>query len=355
MLNVTIDGRAISVREGTTILGAARQAGVSIPTLCYLKHVSNIGSCRVCAIEVEGRSELVTACNTPVAEGMVVTTDSERVRSSRKTALELILARHGLDSTNYCFSCVKNGACELQTVCREQGVVESPYYVAQPRKAVLDSNPFLRFDPNLCIACQRCVGACNRAARNHTLHTSKRGVRTAIEAPFGENWRATDCENCGNCAQACPTGAITEKRRASYREWETRKVQTTCPHCAVGCQLNLVVKDNRIVDTEGVAGPSNHSMLCVKGRSASFDFVHSPERLRTPLIKNKQTGEFEEASWDEALHYVASNFTRIKQQVGPDALAAFACSRSTNEDVYMLQKMARCAFGTNNVDNCARV
>ena len=145
------------------------------------------------------------------------------------------------------------------------------------------------------------------------------------------------------------------KRRKLYREWEVSKTRTTCPHCAVGCQIDLVVKDDRIVDAQAAPGPSNRGMLCVKGRSGSFDFVHAPDRITTPLVKNRETGEFEPASWDEALDLVADTFKQIRDENGGDALAAFACSRSTNEDVYLLQKMARTVFKTNNVDNCARV
>lgn len=355
MCNLTIDGQTVTVPEGTTILEAARQVGIHIPTLCYLKEISNIASCRVCVVEVEGSDYPVPACSTPVAEGMVVATNTEKVQAYRHVALELVIANHGLNSTNFCFSCNKNGACELQNVCRELGVAESQFEAVQKNAPVFDSNPFLTFDPKLCIQCQRCVGACNNAAGNHTLRTAKRGVRTAIMAPFGPDWKTTACESCGNCAQACPTGALTVKRRKEYREWETRTVRTTCPHCAVGCQYDLVVKNNKVVDVYAANGPSNKSLLCVKGRSASFDFVSSPDRITTPLVKNHETGEFESVSWDEALDLVASRFSEIRDEFGGEALAAFACSRSTNEDVYMFQKMARTAFRTNNVDNCARV
>ena len=355
MPSITIDGIALDVAEGSTILDAARVAGIRIPTLCFLKERSAIASCRVCVVDVEGFDQPVPSCATSVQDGMKVTTSSPRVEAYRRIALELIIADHGLDSTNYCFSCDKNGACELQAVCREYGVLESPYEVAQKREPVRDENPFLSYDPNLCIRCQRCVGACNDAARNHSLHAAKRGVRTLIEAPFGASWRATDCESCGTCAQACPTGALTEKRRAAYRSWETGRVRTTCPHCGVGCQLDLVVKDGRIVDAEGAPGPSNKGLLCVKGRSGSFDFVDAPDRLTTPLVRNAATGELEPASWDDALDLVARRFAELRDEHGGEALAAFACSRSTNEDIYLFQKMARISLHTNNVDCCARV
>ena len=181
-----------------TIADIAREAGIHIPTLCYLAERSAIGSCRVCVVDVEGQDAPVPACTTRVVDGMQVQTATERVLKYRRMAVDLLISNHGLDSTDYCFSCVKNGACELQAVAREVGVSHPTFPVAQTRKPVLDSNPFLRFDPNLCIACQRCVGACNNAAGNHVLQTGKRGVRATIRAPFGPNWDATICESCGN-------------------------------------------------------------------------------------------------------------------------------------------------------------
>lgn len=351
MVNITIDGSEISVDENLTILEAAKSAEVKIPTLCYLKDVNEIGACKMCVVEVEGMDKLVTSCNTKVKDGMVINTKSDRVINSRKQVLNMLLANHDVR----CFSCGKSGDCRLQDLSNEYGIEKSCYEGSAAKFEAKKENPFLTYYPELCINCQRCVSTCNKVACNGTLHNEKIGTRTLIDAPFGPDWKATDCESCGNCAAACPTGALVAKNRKKYQVGKVKKVLTTCPHCATGCQYYLVVKDNEIVDVEPANGPSNKNLLCVKGRFGSFNFVHSPERLKYPLIKNKETGEFERATWDEALDLIASRFTEIKKQYGSDSLAGFACSRSPNEDCYMLQKMVRCAFGTNNVDNCARV
>ena len=344
----------MEVEKGTTILQAAEAAGITIPTLCYIKGLMPDGSCRMCMVEIENRgwSKLDTACSAHVSEGDVIQTKSEKVIASRRGVLDLLLSNHKTD----CFSCPSNGACKLQDYCYEYGVEKTSYEGEMTDFPIDDSNPFFTYNPNLCILCHRCVNTCNKIVGRGAIDTAERGFNSVISTPFGVDLRDSTCESCGNCVAACPTGALTMKRRKEYRPWQVeRKVLTTCPHCATGCQYYLVVKDGKVVDTEAANGPSNRGLLCVKGRSGSFDFVHSPERLKYPLIKNKETGEFERASWDEALDLVASKFMEIKKKYGPDALAGFACSRSPNEDIYMMQKLVRCAFGTNNVDNCARV
>ncbi len=355
MVNITVNGKALSVKENSTILEACFANKIRIPTLCYLKQINEIGSCRICMVEIEGYKNLFAACRTKVQEDMVITTESEKLTSYRKHMLELILSNHKVD----CLNCARNGNCQLQELCNEYDIKDTE--IKGSRRHIedklprLDSNPYLSYDPSKCIHCMRCISMCNRAAVNGTLQTGRSGLFKTIEAPFGEDWKSTNCESCGNCATACPTGALTVKRKRKYRSWETKKVLTTCPHCATGCQFYLVVRDNKIVDVEAADGPSNHGLLCVKGRNGSFDFVHSPDRITTPLIKNKETGKFEPATWEEAISYTAKRLMEVKEKYGNESLAGFACSRSANEDIYMVQKMVRTCFGNNNTDNCARV
>lgn len=355
MITLTINGKKYEAREGSTILDVAKANGIDIPTLCYMKGVSDIGMCRLCVVEAEGYDRMLAACRTKVKDGMVLTTESEILDKHRKETLELVLSNHHQD----CMSCAANGYCELQSLCNRYGVEHASHSGSrvkiEQKLPLLDANPYIAYDPSKCIHCQRCVNVCNQIACNGTLSNGRSGTYHIVEAPFGEDYKKTGCESCGNCASVCPTGALTLKREHAYREWEVKKVLTTCPHCATGCQFYLCVKDNKIVNVEPAPGPSNNNRLCVKGRSGSFDFIHSKDRLTKPLIKDRSTGEFKEATWEEAISYTAERFMELKEKYSSGSLAGFACSRSANEDVYMVQKMVRTCFGTNNTDNCARV
>lgn len=354
MIHLKINGIPVEVEKGTTVLAAAKKIGVKIPTLCYLENVLPDGSCRICVVEItaNGRTWVDTACTAQCGEGWEVDTMSAKVIDSRRKTLDLLLSEHLVN----CFSCEANGDCKLQDLCVEYGLEKTSYSAPRKLKPIDDSNKFFTYDPNKCILCHRCVNTCNEIVGRGAIDTMNRGFTSVIGAPFDDNWLTSTCESCGNCVQACPTGALSMKRRKKYRSFQVeKKVLTTCPHCATGCQYYVLVKDGKVVDTEAANGPSNKGLLCVKGRSGSFDFAQSSDRLKYPLIKNKETGEFERATWDEALDLVASKFMELKKKYGPDALAGFACSRSPNEDVYMVQKMVRTCFGTNNTDNCARV
>ena len=355
MISISINGVEIQTEEGKTILDIARENGIYIPTLCYMEGVSDIGSCRLCAVECSGFRNMLPACRTKARHGMEIVTESERLTEYRQEMLKLLLSNHNLD----CMSCAANACCELQNMCNRYGVEHAEHEGTRKRieKKIpkLDDNPYISYDSSKCIHCQRCINVCHNIACNGAMNNGRSGTYHIVDAPFGKDFKETGCESCGNCASVCPTGALTLKREKGYWDWEVKKILTTCPHCATGCQFYLIVRDNTILNVEPANGPSNHHRLCVKGRSGSFDFIHSEDRITTPLIKNRETGEFEKATWEEAIAYTAKRFMEIKEKYGSESLAGFACSRSANEDIYMVQKMVRTCFGTNNTDNCARV
>ncbi|HAZ6581935.1 TPA: formate dehydrogenase subunit alpha [Enterococcus faecalis] len=352
-VTLSIDNQEVTVPKGTTILEAAKGLGVEIPTLCHLKELAPDGSCRMCVVEVEGgrRGGLTTACTAHCQEDMVVSTHSEKVADSRRFILDLLLSNHKLE----CFSCGKNGDCQLQQYALDYGIDATSFTEGKrmPCHQEDTSNPFFSYDPEKCIMCRRCVRVCQLRQGRDVLSIANRGFETKMMPSYGQPFDQSICESCGNCVSSCPTGALTAKDTKEYRKWETQKIPTTCPHCGTGCQMNLLVKNNRLVGVEPLDGPANKNLLCVKGKFASYKFVGSGDRLTEPLIK--RNGIFEPASWEEALTLVSSKFNEIKAENGPDALAGFSCSRATNEDNYVFQKMVRAAFGTNNVDNCDRV
>ena len=352
-VTLSIDNQEVTVPKGTTILEAAKALGVEIPTLCHLKELAPDGSCRMCVVEVEGgrRGGLTTACTAHCQEDMVVSTHSEKVADSRRFILDLLLSNHKLE----CFSCGKNGDCQLQQYALDYGIDATSFTEGKrmPCHQEDTSNPFFSYDPEKCIMCRRCARVCQLRQGRDVLSIANRGFETKMMPSYGQAFDQSICESCGNCVSSCPTGALTAKDMKEYRKWETQKIPTTCPHCGTGCQMNLLVKNNRLVGVEPLDGPANKNLLCVKGKFASYKFVGSGDRLTEPLIK--RNGIFEPASWEEALTLVSSKFNEIKAENGADALAGFSCSRATNEDNYVFQKMVRAAFGTNNVDNCARV
>jgi predicted molibdopterin-dependent oxidoreductase YjgC len=350
---LTLDGKPVGFQPGQTILEVARASGTyTIPTLCYLKDTTATGACRMCVVEVEGARTLLPACATQAAPGMVITTESERVDASRKMVLELLLA----SGNHNCLVCEANGACELQALAYRYQVPtpsfanppDTPYYLE-------DSKNLIRRDFSKCIMCGRCVRGCNEKQVNQAISIGYRGPHNKIVARSDYAYGDSDCVFCGECVQSCPTGALLElKALGLARSWETRKVRTTCPYCGVGCQLMLHVKNGKIVKVTGAEGAApNKGRLCVKGRFG-YDFIYSPERLTSPLIRDQKGGEAREASWDEALDLVAHKLKETIAQHGPDAVAGVSCARSINEDSYQMQKFFRAAIGTNNIDHCAR-
>ncbi|MGC9196767.1 MAG: formate dehydrogenase subunit alpha [Syntrophobacteraceae bacterium] len=342
-VKLKIDGIEVIARKGSTVLNAAKEAGIRIPTLCYHERMNPIGSCGMCVVAIDGFSEPVASCTMPVEDGMCVVTHSEKLSRARRDALAALLVHHPLD----CPICDKAGECKLQDLVFEHGVTHVPMQPPTSKFTTGYSTTFIRSWPQRCVLCMRCVSACNEIQGI--------GAIQVTEGPEGRliSYDADKCVSCGECIQVCPVGAMVEKKsELRWRPWEARKVRTTCTYCGVGCQMLLHVKEDRIVKVSGVEDAEpNKGRLCVKGRFG-FDFIYSQERLKTPLIK--EGSGFREASWEEALDLVAGKFKQIIAQSGPDALAGVSCARSINEDSYQMQKLFRGVFGTNNIDHCAR-
>ena len=348
MLNVTIDGINVQVQEGSTILQAAQSVGIEIPTLCYLKDLTPEASCRICLVEIQGNPKLFTACSTPVAEGNVIFTKSEKVITARRSVLDLMLSTHTAD----CFSCAKNGECQLQNLCYEYGVEKTSFAGVKNDYPIDDSNEFFTYNPQQCILCQRCVNVCQKLHGEAAIGIVNRGFKAKIATPFDQLIRGTNCVSCGNCVSVCPVGALLPKSKVRYRAFETKKVPTTCTYCGVGCQLDLIVKDDMVVGAQPLYGEANKGLLCVKGKFG-YNFINHKDRLTKPLIR--KDGVLTEASWEEAIRLIADKIGTIKAESGPDALAGLSSARCSNEDNYVFQKMMRAAIGTNNVDHCARL
>ncbi len=350
MVNITINGKDFKAAEGSNLLDFCEENGIHIPHLCHKKGLSPVGVCRLCLVKVSGMRGLVPACNTKITQGMQVITHDEEINALRRLNLEMLLSEH----EHNCLVCESNGRCELQNLVYEFGIDQIRFPVNKEIMPLDDSSEVIIRDPNKCILCGRCVRACSEIAGRNILGFSGRGPKLFISSGLNEPLNQTECTSCGACIQACPTGALTEKpSRFQGRNWEFKKVRTTCTHCGGGCQMELWTKDNKIVKVYGVEDENtiNKGHLCVKGRFG-MDFVNSPNRLTTPLIK--RNGKFEAATWDEALDLAVSKFKQIKEKYGSDALGAVASSKTTTEECYLFQKFIRTCFGTNSVDFCVR-
>lgn len=353
MISLTIDGKEIQVSKGTMLLEACRLAGADIPTLCYDPDLRLAGSCRMCVVECQGRRNLLASCVTPCENGMVINTESSDVVEARKVILELLLARHKLE----CHTCEADGNCKLQDYCYRYGVKDSRFAGEGPHFAMEDPNPFIERDYDKCIMCTRCVRACEEITGARAINVKDRGHHAKISTVFDGKLADSDCVFCGQCIMVCPVGALTSKvAMGKGRPAQTEKVLTTCTYCGTGCTLQLNVKDDKVVGVSSLRdeewSPVNKGALCVKGRFG-WDFIHSPDRLTTPMIR--ENGELRPASWDEALDLAVEKMSAVKENYGPDALAMFSSARATNEENYLAQKFMRAAIGTNNVDHCARL
>jgi NADH-quinone oxidoreductase subunit G len=347
LVNITVDGKKISAPAGTLLIEACKNAGIEVPAFCYYPGLSLQAACRMCVVRIEKMPKLQTACTVPVAEGMVVTTESEEVQQARKATVEILLGNHPLD----CPVCDAGGECELQDMTFKYGAAESRYMEGKLHKEEQQWSPVVYFDRPRCILCYRCVRVCGEGMDVWALGVQNRGVISLI-APNKEDH--LECEECGMCIDICPVGALTSGAyRYKTRPWEMNHVGTICTHCGDGCKTTLGVRradtgmeivrgDNR--DKSGING----DFLCIKGRYA-FDFANHSDRITKPLLRHG--GKLAPVSWEQAIDHIAKRFKEILDTRGGKAIGVIGSNRTTNEENYLLQKFARSVLGTNNIDH----
>ncbi|MFD9327016.1 formate dehydrogenase subunit alpha [Streptomyces sp. NPDC060065] len=352
-VSVEVDGMPVTVPEGTSVMRAAAQAGIDIPKLCATDSLEPFGSCRLCVVEIDGRRGTPASCTTPCADGMQVRTQTPKVEKLRQGVMELYISDHPLD----CLTCPANGDCELQDMAGVVGLrqVRYGYEGENHLDAEKDtSNPYFDFDPSKCIACSRCVRACGEVQGTFALTIEGRGFESKVSAGAGETFMDSECVSCGACVQACPTSTLQEKSVVELG-MPTRSVITTCAYCGVGCSFKAELRGDELVRmVPHKDGGANEGHSCVKGRFA-FGYASHPDRMLKPMVRDRITDPWREVEWEEAIGTVATKMRELQGRYGPSSIGAISSSRCTNEEVYVVQKMVRAAFGNNNIDTCARV
>ncbi|MFP4405932.1 formate dehydrogenase subunit alpha [Rhodosalinus sp.] len=364
-VTLSVDGIAVTVPEGTSVMRAAAEAGIKVPKLCATDSLEAFGSCRLCVVEIEGRRGTPASCTTPVTEGMVVRTQTEKVAKLRRGVMELYISDHPLD----CLTCSANGDCELQDMAGMVGLREVRYGYEgenhvfaraggeanaryQPKD---DSNPYFTYDPSKCIVCSRCVRACEEVQGTFALTIEGRGFDSRVSAGMaGDDFLSSECVSCGACVQACPTATLQEKSTIELGTPD-RKVVTTCAYCGVGCSFEAQLNGDQLVRmVPWKHGKANRGHSCVKGRFA-YGYASHPDRILNPMIRESIEQPWREVTWEEAIGFAADRLRAIQERHGRQAIGGITSSRCTNEETYLVQKMIRAVFGNNNTDTCARV
>ncbi|MBB5215201.1 formate dehydrogenase subunit alpha [Parapusillimonas granuli] len=353
LVRIVLDGHELEVPQGTSVMRAAAEAGINIPKLCASDNLEAFGSCRLCLVQIEGRRGYPASCTTPVEDGMVVWTETPKLRELRRGVMELYISDHPLD----CLTCPANGDCELQDMAGVVGLRNVRYGqdgANHLNDAVDDSNPYFAYDPSKCIVCSRCARACDEVQGTFALTIAGRGFGSRMAAGQEQDFMSSDCVSCGACVQACPTSSLIEKSVIEMGQAE-HAVITTCAYCGVGCAFKAEMKGEEVVRmVPWKDGKANRGHSCVKGRFA-WGYATHQDRMLKPMIRKRISDPWREVSWDEAIAYAASEIRRIQGAYGRDSVGGITSSRCTNEETYLVQKLVRAAFGTNNVDTCARV
>ncbi|MFS8039999.1 formate dehydrogenase subunit alpha [Xanthobacter sp. AM33] len=353
LVTLTIDGMSVTVPEGTSIMRAAMELGNQIPKLCATDMLESFGSCRLCLIEIEGRNGTPASCTTPVQEGIVVKTQTERLKQIRKGVMELYISDHPLD----CLTCSANGDCELQDMAGVVGLRDVRYGYEGENHTRLgkdESNPYFTYEQSKCIVCNRCVRACEEVQGTFALTISGRGFDSRVSPGMDEPFLTSECVSCGACVQACPTATLNEKAMYDIGTPE-HSVVTTCAYCGVGCTFKAEMRGDELVRMVPYKdGKANRGHSCVKGRFA-YGYATHQDRILKPMIRSSIHEPWTEVTYEEAIAYAASEFKRIQEKYGKRAVGGITSSRCTNEETYLVQKLIRGGFGNNNVDTCARV